>query len=138
MQIFKIKGSQAFKAEISNKINLDEFLAKNKDFVKVEEDLPAATFYKYSAGVVSVDTDKEDVKQATALRNLYASYLEKTDFLMLLDNPMSLSLDEIRDIKEFRQNLRNCRTNLKQVISGSKKLSEIKLVEISDFINKFL
>lgn len=138
MQIFKIIGDKAYKTQLSKNINVLDFLSKNKDFVKVEVDLPNSKYYKFENDSVVVDTEKEDIEKATNLRALYQNYLDSTDYLMLLDNPANLEINEIRQIQDFRAEIRKVKTDLKKVISYEEKLENISLVEVTDFIKKYV
>jgi len=108
MRILKIEGQKiAFVAIPNENANTQAaFVAKNKDCILSDFNFIPGKNYKYVNGAVIADIATDNLQNIQNVSNICKDYLSKTDFIMLYDNPLSLSAADLTTVKTFRADCR--------------------------------
>lgn len=119
--------------DITEEYYFNKYCLEN-DFEKfiIVEDLkvPKSFFLKLSEnGEIIEDVETINEIKDFKIRNIAKNILTKTDFILLIDNPLDLSLKEIDEIVIFRKNLRKVKKS-----SDFPKIPDFLKKELKSFI----
>lgn len=85
-----------------------DFIDKNvgKGYVYQESDIEGAFLKVDENGAIVADTDKQTEYEKLAVNAKAKAILSATDYIMLIDNPLGLSAEDITAVYEYRAALR--------------------------------
>ena len=112
--IFKIIKNKAYRVSIAPSISEKEYIEKymTKDMMIFDEtEVPNFPFLKLENGVLVEDDQIIEKSYVLLNKKTAEDLLSKTDYMMLIDNPASLSEEDLKTVIEFRIKLRESRKN---------------------------
>lgn len=109
MNLAKLEDNKVLLVKLAPGIDLNDFYEAKKEegYILTEVDINPNLTYRYINGDVILDKEDSDKREYERNKVKCLDYLKMTDFIMLLDNPLNLSSDELNEVIEFRKNLRN-------------------------------
>jgi hypothetical protein len=109
MNLARLEGDRVLLVKLAPGIDLLEFYEDKKDegYLLTEVEINPNLTYRLINGEVVLDKEDSDKREYERNKVKCLDFLKMTDFIMLIDNPLNLSSDELNEVIEFRKNLRN-------------------------------